>query len=386
MLVKLSARGLKALSPTSDRPFLGRLTEEPSPAGADDILLVREGGGALPDGFRAYLVRAEVAAAGRRDVFLLGADHQYLGPGDVVRVDPRRGELAALYRASSRSNSLLVTERCDHLCVMCSQPPKERDDSWLVDELERAIPLIPRDAVEIGITGGEPTLLGDRFVGLLALLRDHLPATAVHVLSNGRRFADPAFTRAVAAVGHPDLVLGIPLYADLPEDHDYVVQSRGAFDATVRGLIELKRAGVAVEVRFVIHRETVDRLAEFARFVARNLTFVDHVALMALEPVGFAKGNLERLWIDPLDYQPPLIDATLTLHRAGLAVSLYNHQLCVLDPRLHPFARRSISDWKNLYLDACEGCVKRAACGGFFASSATRHSRGIAPVLRPTDG
>ncbi len=188
--------------------------------------------------------------------------------------------------------------------------------------------------------------------------------------------------RAVATVGHPDLVFGVPLYADLPERHDYVVQSRGAFDETVRGIVALKRAGVGVEVRFVIHRETADRLADFARFVARNLTFVDHVALMALEPVGYAKANLDALWIDPLDYAAPLLDATLALHRAGMAVSLYNHQRCVLDRRLWPFARRSISDWKNLYLDACAGCAERGECGGFFASSAERHSRGVAPLAR----
>ena len=386
MLVKLSARGLKALSATSERPFIGRVTTERTEPGADDILLVDGDADDLPDGFRAYFLRHRRPPEDKRDVYLLGADHQYVGAGDVVRVDPGRGGLTGIYRANSRSNTFLVTERCDHLCVMCSQPPKEGDDSWLVDDLERAIPLISTDAVEIGLTGGEPTLLGERFVGLLALLRDCLPHTAIHVLSNGRRFADPDFTRAVASVRHPDLVLGIPLYADLPEDHDYIVQSRGAFDETVRGLIELKRAGVGVEVRFVIHRETVDRLADLARFVARNLTFVDHVALMGLEPVGFAKTHLDRLWIDPLDYEQPLLDATLTLHRAGLAVSLYNHQLCVLDPRLHPFARQSISDWKNLYLDACDGCAERAACGGFFASSVVRRSRGITPFVRPTGG
>jgi His-Xaa-Ser system radical SAM maturase HxsC len=273
-----------------------------------------------------------------------------------------------------------VTERCDNLCVMCSQPPKERDDSWLVDELERAIPLISSDACEIGITGGEPALLGERLVGLLRLMRDSLPRTAVHILSNGRRFSEDGFARAVAAVGHPDLMVGIPLYSDLPEDHDYIVQARGAFDETVRGILALKRAGVRVEVRFVIHRETVPRMVEFARFVARNLTFVDHVALMGLEPIGFARTNLERLWVDPLDYQRPLCDATLALHRAGMSVSLYNHQLCVLDPRLHPFARKSISDWKNSYFEECGACGARDACGGFFASSVARRSRGIRPL------
>jgi His-Xaa-Ser system radical SAM maturase HxsC len=260
---------------------------------------------------------------------------------------------------------------------MCSQPPKPHDDPWLVDDLERAIPLIPPDAAELGISGGEPALLGDRLVGLLRSMRDHLPRTAVHVLSNGRRLSDPTFARAVVEVRHPDLMLGIPLYADLPELHDYVVQANGAFNETVRGILNLKRARVRVEVRFVIHRDTFERLPDFARFLARNLTFVDHVALMGLELIGFARSSVETLWVDPIDYRRELASAVTTLDRAGMAVSIFNHQLCALDRQLWSFARKSVSDWKNLYFDECSGCAQRDACGGFFASSTLRRSRGI---------
>lgn len=383
MLVKLSAPGLKALAPTSETSFIGVVwTGESAPPTADTEKLILLSDGAtrgIADGFRARLVRDRPSEIKGRDVYLLGSDHAYLSTGDVVRIEPRRGELSALYRAKSRSNSLLVTERCDNRCVMCSQPPKARDDGWLVDELLEAIPLISSSATEIGITGGEPGLLGGRLLDLVRSLRDHLPSTAVHVLSNGRRFSDPRFARGLGALRHHDLMVGVPVYSDLAEEHDYVVQARGAFDETVRGILELKRAGVRVEVRFVMHRETVGRLPEFARFVARNLTFVDHVALMGLELVGYARSNLDALWIDPVDYQPPLVKAALALHRAGLSVSIYNHTLCTLDEALHPFARKSISDWKNVYVDACTRCDLRERCGGFFASSTVRRSRGIAP-------
>jgi hypothetical protein len=137
---------------------------------------------------------------------------------------------------------------------------------------------------------------------------------------------------------------------------------------------------VRVELRFVIHAETYARLPAFARFVARNLLFVDHVALMGLELMGFAKTNQDSLWVDPLDYQDELIAAVRLLVRAGLNTSIYNHQLCVLAPSLHPFARKSISDWKNLYFDECERCAQKSACGGFFASATLRRSRGVSAM------
>lgn len=380
MLVKLSARGLRPVGPVSAGPFIVRVVDDATPSASSaehDALLLRGPDSSVPPGFRAYLFGRATSDVGARDAYVFGAEHGYVGPGDVVRINPRQRSLTALYRATSPFNTFLVTERCDNYCTMCSQPPKPHDDSWLVDDLERAIPLIPTDAAEIGISGGEPALLGDRLVALLRLMRDHLPTTAVHVLSNGRRFSDPAFARAVADVRHPDLMFGIPLYADLPELHDYVVQAKGAFDETVRGILNLKRARVRVEVRFVIHKDTFEGLPDFARFLARNLTFVDHVALIGLELIGFARSNVETLWVDPIDYQRELVDAVTTLDRAGMRVSIFNHQLCTLDRSLWPFARKSVSDWKNLYFDECAGCAQREACGGFFASSTLRRSRGV---------
>lgn len=381
MLIKLGGRGLRALGAASARPFLGRISTTP---GSTEIWLARAPG-PLPAGFRAYLVppalAADTAIGDLGDCYALDPAFAYLADGDVIRIEPARQALHAIYRRNARTNSLLVTERCNNDCVMCSQPPKDHDDSWLVDELLQAIPLISPDTRELGITGGEPGLLGPRLVELVARLRDHLPSTAVHVLSNGRLFAAGDLARQLAQVRHPDLMLGIPLYADVPELHDYVVQARGAFDDTVRGILNLKRHGVRVELRFVIHADTYAGLPAFAEFVARNLLFVDHVALMGLELMGFARTNLDAIWIDPLDYQAELGAAVEILDRAGMRVSIYNTPLCVLDHALHRFARASISDWKNAYLDTCEGCALREHCGGLFASSTVRSSRGIRRVI-----
>ncbi|NOK17568.1 His-Xaa-Ser system radical SAM maturase HxsC [Corallococcus carmarthensis] len=383
MTPALSALGLRPLSRASTHPFLGRIREgalSTPDGGVPEILLVREPQGGLPPGFRAYLLGTPASDVNVPDAYVLPPGFLPLAEGDVVRVEPSSGRLNALYRRASPSNSLLVTERCDNYCLMCSQPPRTHDDSWLLEELMELIPLISPETHELGITGGEPGLLGEGLLRLVEQLKTHLPATAVHMLSNGRSFAEEGFAQRLGRLRHPDLMVGIPLYSDLPEEHDHVVQARGAYDETLRGILNLKRAGVRVELRVVIHAFTHERLPELARFIARNLLFVDHVALMGLELMGFAKTNLPKLWVDPLDYQEPLRAAVRILDRAGVNTSLYNHPLCVLPTDLHPFARKSISDWKNVYFRECEGCALREACGGFFASSALKRSRGIAPV------
>ncbi len=145
--------------------------------------------------------------------------------------------------ARARQNSVLLTERCDHYCLMCSQPPKEREDDWLLDNARELIRLLPPSTPGIGFTGGEPTIYGDRLLELLRLCRNLLPDADVHVLSNGRRFADFGFASAWAGVGNPRMMVGIPIYGAEPTLHDYVVQAEGAFDETVRGIVNLGEAG-----------------------------------------------------------------------------------------------------------------------------------------------
>jgi His-Xaa-Ser system radical SAM maturase HxsC len=257
---------------------------------------------------------------------------------------------------------------------MCSQPPKVQDDFDRIHEHLRLIELIDPETKEIGITGGEPTLFKDDFIRLIECAKEKLPNTALHVLTNGRLFYYQEFARKLSDVQHPDIMLGIPLYSDIDSEHDYVVQAKGAFEETVMGLHNLARYGVSVEIRVVIHQQTYRRLPKLAEFISRNFPFAAHVALMGMEMYGFVHKNFERLWIDPHDYQNELLEATERLFLSGMNVSIYNHQLCVLDRRLWGFARKSISDWKNIYLDECTQCLLRDHCGGLFQSAAKKHS------------
>ncbi len=325
---------------------------------------------------------AEAPIAGGRLRVTLPGEFNYLGPGDILRLAPSHGRVNVLYRRSGRTNSLLLTERCNSNCTMCSQPPKQHNDEFIADELLQVIPLIDPATPEVGFTGGEPTLLHGRFLELVSACREHLPSTSLHVLTNGRLFAYREFARRLAAIDHPDLMLGVPLYSDLPWCHDHVVQARGAFDQTIHGLLNLARFEVPLELRVVIHRDTFARLPELARFIARNLPFVSHVALMGLEIMGHVRMNLDALWIDPLDYQRELARCVRVLEQRGITARIYNHQLCVLPEELWPYAVQSISDWKNLYVQECGRCVVRDQCGGFFASSSIKASRGIRAVMK----
>lgn len=347
-------------------------------------------GGAVPDGFGFYLALARdrrSLEAVDKDIpaAVLPDSAEFLREGDIIRLSPSMRSYRVLFRSNSNHNSLLLTERCNHYCLMCSQPPRDVEDDWIMDDVERLIPMLPITTKELGFTGGEPTLYGNRFICLLEKTKRLLPNTAIHILSNGRRFADLQFAEAYAAVQHPDLMVGIPIYSDDAKCHNYVVQADGAFDETIRGIINLKRLMQRVELRVVIHRQTIQRLPKLAQFIARNLVFVDQVALMGLEITGFTRGNLGVLWMDPYDYKDVLDEAVAILAAYRVPTAVYNHQLCVVTERVRQYCVQSISDWKNEYLPACEACGARAQCGGFFASSVKYcHSDHIQPLSART--
>ena len=303
----------------------------------------------------------------------------HLDTGDVIRIVPSKNSIRAIYRVNANANFLFVTEQCNSYCIMCSQPPRKVDDSHLIEELIQAVPLIDKSTPEIGLTGGEPTLLGEKFIELLETIKINLPNTAIHVLTNGRTFEEELI-KQISAIKHHDLMFGIPLYSDISNIHDFIVQADGAFDQTIRGILNLKRYSQKVEIRVVIHKQTYDRLPQLAEFIGRNLQFADHVALMGLEITGFTRANLESLWIEPEEYSFYLTKAVQILKYYKIKTSIYNLQRCLLPQNLWPIAIKSISDWKNKYYPECEGCIQKPNCGGFFDSSDIRRSKNIKAI------
>ena len=93
--------------------------------------------------------------------------------------------------------------------------------------------------------------------------------------------------------------------------------------------------------------------------------------------MGFTKANIDDLWVDPKDYSEKLVEGCKILENFNIHTSIYNHQLCLLDSSLWDYARKSISDWKNIYMPECQDCLIKDKCGGFFASAIYKYSDNI---------
>lgn len=270
----------------------------------------------------------------------------------------------------SNDNALFVTGQCNNHCLMCCQPPVKRDDiDFFYEKNIRLIDSAPVELPTIGITGGEPTLLGDRLFDLIAHIRKRLPNTHIQILSNGRQFADGAYAEKLAQVSEGMVIVGVPFHSDSPIIHDRIAGAKNAYNQTLLGLYNLAANYIDIELRIVLTKQNYQRLPKMARFISKNLAFVSSVAFMAMEDIGYTIKNRDLIWIEPLDYMPQLQQAVLYLSQLEFDVSLFNLPLCLLLENLRPFAKQSISDWKNKYLPICDTCTAKSECCGFFSTS-----------------
>jgi hypothetical protein len=171
----------------------------------------------------------------------------YLGDGDVLGFDHSSRKLRTLFRRNSAHNSFLVTEQYNNYCLMCSQPPKDVDDRWILNEIKESLSLIDPETHALTFTGGETLSDSRDFIDVLRQCRDRLPATSLQVLTNGRAFANSQIVDAWRDIEHPNLMAAIPVYASVDYTHDYIVQAKGAFDETVLGILKLKDRDVTKE-------------------------------------------------------------------------------------------------------------------------------------------
>ncbi|MDR3186472.1 MAG: His-Xaa-Ser system radical SAM maturase HxsC [Christensenellaceae bacterium] len=300
--------------------------------------------------------------------------------GDIAFVDVD-GAVKIEYEYGSPHNYIFVTNRCNCCCLCC---PNNQNEKMIFSNIAHSLDLInlieEKDIPCLVITGGEPTLVDEELVDLLKKCGKRFPNTLALLLSNGINFSQNDYVKKIAKAAPPKFLIDIPIFADVPSIHNYIMGSSG-FYKTINGIMNLNRNGINVGIRVILNKLNCNRLVNIANYIYRNLTFVYHVSFMQMEPSGNAANNIKTLWIDPKDYVDQLSDAVEFLLLRGITTEIYNFQLCLLPDTMRPYASRSISSWKNIYLDQCSLCCRQKDCAGFFASQLTCHSAFIRPIL-----
>ena len=296
---------------------------------------------------------------------------QYSNPGHMIDK----------FKKGSNNNALFVTSACSNRCIMCCQPPKLEDDSdYMFQKNLAVIAASDKDNDYVCITGGEPTLIGDKLFVYMQKIWENMPDSEIHLLTNGRRFAHIEYLSEFVQNIKGNIVLGIPLHSDNPIDHDYIAGAKGSFYETLKGLHNLGLIGFNIELRIILLQQNYYRLPKIAEFIALNLPFVSQVSIMGLEVIGYAEKRFKEVWIDPVFCANELARTVACLEQSGIQVRLFNIPLCLLPQQLWKYSCRSISSWKQTYLPSCKRCKVKEQCCGLFSTS-KKHSIMIRPII-----
>ena len=282
--------------------------------------------------------------------------------GEILIFFPQQNLIQRFYRPNSNSNTILLTEQCDQVCLMCSQPPKNKDYlHW--DLYLQAVGLMPNGSI-LGISGGEPTLYKEKLFEFLINCIEVNPSMLIHVLTNAQHFDDKDLEKL--EILNKNVLWGVPIYSETAKEHDQIVGKKGAFEKLIEGFNCLLKSGSRVELRTVLLQNNYPSFAKLSKFVARHFVWIEKWAIMQLEPMGFARIEWPLKFVDTTIEPENLENAVLTATSCGIHIELYNFPLCTVPYHLRKFCVKSISDWKQKYLPNCDECSSKNSCCGFF--------------------
>lgn len=342
---------IRALDSSNDDPYVVRLKSNKSQIENEADFWIRK----MP-------TVGAVATSATKTIYFPNNTSSELD-GDVLLVTPTKGLANRLIRAASSHNTFLVTEQCDQLCVMCSQPPKKHHHD-LFSELTTAALLAPKGAV-IGISGGEPTLHKADLFNLLTDVLSKRPDLQFHVLTNAQHFSENDLHFLKDKINR-NIVWGIPIYSDVPDVHDQIVSKKDAFENLLQNLTLFIRAGARLEIRTVIMQQNARTLPNLARFLSKQLGNAETWAVMQLENIGYARKNWVDIFYDHSVDFTPISEGLRAAILNELPTKLYNFPLCTIPSEFREFAVPSISDWKKKNIDICKNCNALNSCSGFF--------------------
>lgn len=192
---------------------------------------------------------------------------------------------------------------CNSKCLFCLDMDTPRNvfvpEEDVRAELRRGREVL--GAEKVIISGGEASL-HPKFIDFIAYAKE-LGYDRVQTVTNGYRFADPAFLEASLAAGLGEITYSI--HGHTAQLHDHLTQTKGAFRRITKAIARSVRDGrPVVNVDVCINKQNVgelDKLVELC--IQLGVTEFD---LLHVIPQAAAYDNRADLFYDPIEYLPTL--------------------------------------------------------------------------------
>lgn len=193
-----------------------------------------------------------------------------------------------------------LTSACDHRCAHCyvvwnanqhtkkDYPMGQLDTSRYMEMMSKAV--FESGATHLTLTGGEPLLRKD-VMEIVAHAGKLVPS--VRLVTNGSHISA---TRATVLKQHNVKSIQVTLLSQNRDTHNRL-KGASCFDDTVRAVVDVKEAGILVNVCFVAMKENC---AEFEGVLELAYALgIRQIAYNRMSPCGWAVDDIERLMPTP---------------------------------------------------------------------------------------
>jgi radical SAM protein with 4Fe4S-binding SPASM domain len=286
------------------------------------------------------------------------------GAAPAVRKTP----FGSHFRELPVLSEIALTYRCQNRCTFCYASAPDRGQEvpeMSTAEVQRVLDAIVDDArvPTVSFTGGEPTLRPD-LPDLIAYAKSRRLRT--NLITNGRRCGANGYVEKLAATGLDSAQ--VSLEAAEPAVHDAVVGRPGAWQATVRGIQNLKASGIHVHTNTTINSLNRAYLLALVDFLAEMEQ--PYLSMNMVIRTGGAVGQMEIGYDEIGELVVPLKERA---NEHGMRFVWYSPvPLCLFNPAAHGLGSQSCSAADGLLSIAPDGQV--LPCSSF--------AQGVGNLLR----
>lgn len=184
-----------------------------------------------------------------------------------------------------------LTDSCNLNCLHCgsnclSSNRTFLDFALIKKTLDEVAAVYETKDIWVCLTGGEPFL----YPGLIEVVRySHELGFCCGITSNGTLITEELAVK-LANAGLNTITISVDGFE---ESHDSFRNKKGAFNLAIRGIENLRKAGIQAEAITVIHKKNIDELDGLYDFFSANRFYSWRVVNM--EPIGRAQINEELL-------------------------------------------------------------------------------------------
>jgi radical SAM protein with 4Fe4S-binding SPASM domain len=250
-------------------------------------------------------------------------------------------------------SEIALTYRCQNRCAFCYASSPDRGGvtpEMSTAQVTRILDIIVDDArvPTVSFTGGEPTLRPD-LPDLVAYAKSQRLRT--NLITNGIRCSVSAYVHKLAEAGLDSAQ--VSLEAADAKVHDRVVGRSGAWHRTVRGIRNLRAAGIHAHTNTTINSLNRDHLLALVDFLAEMEQ--PYLSMNMVIRTGDAVGSME------IGYRE-IGDLVLSLkeraNEHGMKLVWYSPvPLCLFNPVAHGLGSQSCSAADGLLSIAPDGSL-----------------------------